>query len=54
MAYRVCDECDGQGKVECDCTGQCGRENANDDCPACGGLGVHVCPLCDGRKKVND
>ena len=47
-----CYECGGAGRVECDCTGGCGPKSADDDCPACGGTGICVCPACHGRKKV--
>lgn len=47
-----CYECGGRGEVECDCTGGCGPEAANDDCYACGGSGFHTCPLCGGAGWV--
>ncbi len=47
-----CYECGGTGYVDCDCTGGLGRKNADDDCPACGGTGKHICPACRGHKKV--
>lgn len=43
-----CSECGGKKKVECDCTGGIGRKGADDDCPVCGGSGVHTCPECKG------
>ena len=46
-----CSECGGKGKVECECTGGCGRGAADDDCIACGGSGVHTCPACRGTGK---
>ena len=51
MSYyrRKCGYCGGTGQVECDCTGGCGPEAADDFCPACGGSGYHTCPACDGR-----
>lgn len=45
---KACPECDGSGRVECDCTGGLGEEFADDDCPACGGTGQHTCPVCNG------
>lgn len=44
-----CGYCGGSGKVECDCTGGLGSKGADDDCFACGGTGIHVCPACDGK-----
>lgn len=49
-----CGWCGGNGVVECDCTGGCGKQAANDDCYACGGSGYHTCPACDGEGVVND
>ncbi len=48
---RDCPEC-STGRVECDCTGGIGRQGAADDCPACGGSGVHTCPACNGAREV--
>ena len=44
-----CGYCGGEGTVECDCTGGCGVDFADDDCYACGGSGIHTCPSCGGR-----
>lgn len=34
-----CSEYGGKGgEVECDCTSGCGRDAADDDCVACGGV----------------
>lgn len=46
-----CQECGGKKKVACNCTGGLGRKGANDDCPACGGEGVHMCFVCDGTGR---
>ena len=54
MAKIQCYECDGSGKIECDCTGGMGKNAANEDCPACNGKGVHRCPVCDGTGRVKD
>lgn len=56
MSYyrRKCGYCGGTGQVECDCTGGCGPEAADDFCPACGGSGYHTCPACDGRGEVEE
>ena len=48
MAKEECSECGGKRKVECDCTGGVGTKGASDNCPACGGSGVHTCPACNG------
>lgn len=45
----MCGYCGGSGKVECDCTGELGPAAADDDCFACGGTGIHVCPSCGGK-----
>lgn len=47
-----CYECGGKGVVECDCTGGCGKDAANDDCYACGGSGYCTCPACGGAKWI--
>lgn len=45
----ACSECYGRRKVDCDCTGGLGKDNADDGCLACGGKGRHMCPVCKGR-----
>ena len=50
----TCFWCGGTGEVECDCTGGVGRKGADDDCPGCGGEGVHPCPECHGSGETED
>lgn len=45
-----CGNCNGSGKVSCDCTGGV-RGAADDSCPACGGDGYHSCPSCRGSGR---
>ncbi|MDB8790967.1 hypothetical protein PN398_09530 [Romboutsia sp. 1001216sp1] len=52
--YVSCPECGGKKVVECDCTGECGRRAADDDCYACGGSATHTCPVCNGKGIVTE
>lgn len=45
-----CDECNGSGKVACDCNGN------NENCKFCHGTDMMICPVCEGTgvREVED
>ncbi len=43
-----CKDCQGTGKIMCDCTGGYGPDLAAHSCPDCNGTGYYKCPTCNG------